>query len=257
HPGIDAVTLSGGLRAGYAAVSVCSSLHKPLQAELGGNNAAIAWGDFDLENMAAEVTSGAFGFAGQRCTANRRLIVEESRFDGVLEILRERVSSYPVGDPRLDATDCGPMISAAQRSKFLRALEIAHDSKKFSALQPREAGYYQAPVLVWGCRPESHIVQEESFGPVLVLQTARDFEQAIELANGVKQGLAASRFCLEEDLQSRFLTHAQAGILKLNSATHGAHPEVPFGGWKRSGLGPPEHGPGDVEFYTKWQAVYG
>ena len=256
HPGIDAVTLSGGMRAGYTAISVCSSLHRPLQAELGGNNAAIAWGEFDLEKMVTEVTAGAFGFAGQRCPANRRLIVEESRFDSVLEILREKVSGYPVGDPRLEATDCGPMISAAQRSKFLRTLEIAHDCKQFSALQPQEAGYYQAPVLVWGCRPESHIVQEESFGPVLVLQAARDFEQAIEFANGVKQGLAASLFSLEEDLQSRFLSHAQAGILKLNSATHGAHPEVPFGGWKRSGLGPPEHGPGDVEFYTRWQAVY-
>ncbi len=257
HPRVDVVTLSGGMRAGRFALSICSSLHRPLQAELGGNNAAVAWGQVEWEKVAAEVTAGAFGFAGQRCTANRRLIVERKHLETALEALTEKTRDYPVGDPSSESTDCGPLISEEQRSRVRRTLEIASEARRFSAPEAALPGFYQTPTLLWSCRPESHLVQEESFGPLLVVQTAETFEQAVSLANGVKQGLVASLFSTDEELQSRFLSQAQAGILKLNTATHGAHPEVPFGGWKKSGLGPPEHGPGDGEFYTKWQAVYG
>ena len=93
--------------------------------------------------------------------------------------------------------------------------------------------------------------------PVLVVQRAEDFDHALTLCNGVRQGLIASLFTASSELQLRFLNEAQAGVLKLNASTAGVDVALPFGGWKASGLGPPEHGDGDCLFYTRMQAVYG
>ena len=93
--------------------------------------------------------------------------------------------------------------------------------------------------------------------PLLVVQRAENFEQALKLCNGVRHGLVAALFSDATELQEKFLAEAQAGMLKLNSATAGVDVSLPFGGWKMSGLGPPEHGEGDRLFYTRMQAVYG
>ena len=93
--------------------------------------------------------------------------------------------------------------------------------------------------------------------PLLVVQPAKNFGQALELCNGVGQGLVAALFSHSSGLQKKFLAKAQAGILKINSSTAGVNVSLPFGGWKMSGLGPPEHGGGDRLFYTRMQAVYG
>jgi acyl-CoA reductase-like NAD-dependent aldehyde dehydrogenase len=92
--------------------------------------------------------------------------------------------------------------------------------------------------------------------PLLVVQRAEDFDHALELCNGVRHGLVAALFSKMPKLQKTFLNKARAGILKLNSATAGADASLPFGGWKASGIGPPEHGEGDRLFYTRIQTVY-
>lgn len=93
--------------------------------------------------------------------------------------------------------------------------------------------------------------------PLLVVQRARDFDHALALCNGVRHGLAAALFSDRAGLRRKFLAEAQAGILKFNSSTAGADATLPFGGWKTSGVGPPEHGAGDRQFFTRMQAVYG
>ncbi len=104
---------------------------------------------------------------------------------------------------------------------------------------------------------ESEIVQEETFGPVLVVQPARDWTDALRICNGVRQGLAASLFCNDPARRRQFLREAKAGILKIDRSTADAEVDLPFGGWKSSGIGPAEHGEGDVEFYSRIQTVYG
>jgi alpha-ketoglutaric semialdehyde dehydrogenase len=99
-------------------------------------------------------------------------------------------------------------------------------------------------------------VQEETFGPVAVIQRANDWDQAIGLCNAVRHGLVASLFSPSQALQEDFLERCRAGILKLNTPTAGAAADAPFVGWKASGLGPPEHGVGDRQFYTRHQTVY-
>jgi acyl-CoA reductase-like NAD-dependent aldehyde dehydrogenase len=119
-----------------------------------------------------------------------------------------------------------------------------------------ENGGYFAPLIVVCSDPTHEIVQEESFGPILVVQPADSFDHAMQLLNGVRQGLVAALFSNDEALQKRFLREAQAGILKINQATADADAVSPFGGWKASGVGPPEHGIADREFFTRWQTVY-
>ena len=94
-------------------------------------------------------------------------------------------------------------------------------------------------------------------GPVLVVQRAKTFEEALALCNGVRQGLIAALFTKSPQLQTEFLKTARAGILKLNASTAGVDVTLPFGGWKASGIGPPEHGEGDPQFYLRSQATYG
>jgi aldehyde dehydrogenase (NAD+) len=103
----------------------------------------------------------------------------------------------------------------------------------------------------------SAIVHEETFGPVLVLQRARSLDEALALANGVRQGLVAALFAGAGPWNERFAREARNGVLKWNASTADADASAPFGGWKASGLGPPEHGPGDLEFYARLQALYG
>jgi acyl-CoA reductase-like NAD-dependent aldehyde dehydrogenase len=113
------------------------------------------------------------------------------------------------------------------------------------------------PAIVCCDGPEDPLVQEETMGPLLVVQRAEDFDHALTLCNGVRHGLVAALFSGSPALQKKFLDTARAGVLKLNATTAGVDATLPFGGWKASGVGPPEHGEGDRIFYTRMQAVYG
>jgi len=267
HPLMDAVTLTGSLQAGQTIQEICARRMTPLQAELSGNNAAIVWEDADLDEAAAQVAWGAFAFAGQRCTANRRMIVPAHRFDESLAALEKAALRLRLGDPLDESTEIGPMISAAARDEHARriaAAEATGDAHRVVRLFQDDlrkpwarAGAYAQPVIAGCDRPDHLLVQEETMSPLLVVQRAEDFEHALALCNGVRHGLIASLFSSSPDHQQRFLDGVAAGVLKLNRSTAGVDVALPFGGWKTSGLGPPEHGVGDALFYTRMQAVYG
>jgi alpha-ketoglutaric semialdehyde dehydrogenase len=259
---IEAVTLSGSLLAGRAAYYTCTNRLIPYQGELGGNNASIVWPDCDLKNAAELITEGAFGFSGQRCTANRRVIVHADCYDEFIELASATVQQMQAGDPFLIETQIGPLISTESRKRVAGVVDGAAQ-KGFLQLQPGvlKMGEYDTeafhdPVIVCCDKPLDEVVQDETFGPLMVIQKTDSWENAIELCNGVKQGLAASVFSESAEIQEHFLQDARAGILKINRATSDAGVNVPFGGWKHSGVGPPEHGPSNREFYTRTQSIY-
>jgi alpha-ketoglutaric semialdehyde dehydrogenase len=264
--GIGGVTVSGSSMLGWAAQEICARRRIPLQAELGGNNGAIVWSDADRDEAAREIARGAFGFAGQRCTANRRAVIEARIFEDLSAKLERAARELAWGDPLDAATSIGPLISRGSRDRVAAELARArlggmpvvfpHAGSPDYETLPRR-GAYCAPALVIARDPGSEIVSEETFGPVLVLQPARDFDEALGLLNGVRQGLTAALFSTSEDLKQKFLDQACAGILKINRSTADAGVTAPFGGWKASGLGPPEHGAGNVEFDTRVQTLYG
>jgi acyl-CoA reductase-like NAD-dependent aldehyde dehydrogenase len=257
--GVAAVSLTGSLAAGRAAQEICARRNLPLQAELGGNNAAIVWPDCDLDRAATLIAEAAFGFAGQRCTATRRVIIEDSARAEFLDHLATAVDALVWGDPLSENTDVGPLVSATAAQRIADLVARAQPSAQmlFQSRRPAPKGDAFFPPTVFACDDAlAEIVQEESFGPVLVVQPAHDFEQALSLCNGVPQGLVAALLSRSPERQARFLDQAQAGILKLGSATADADVEAPFGGWKASGVGPPEHGRWDRSFFTRAQAVY-
>jgi alpha-ketoglutaric semialdehyde dehydrogenase len=262
---IDGLTVSGGSRAGYALQELCARRHIPFQAELGGNNAAIVCEDAALPVAASLIAEGAFGFAGQRCTANRRAIVVSACFEAFLQAIQQATNKLVWGDPNSDKTVIGPLISAAKRDEVRALLDRAaaagltmyvphRGQADYSQLLDRGAFY--PPTIVVAGDPASEIVQEETFGPVLVIQRATDFDDAIRLCNGVRQGLIAAIFTESPAIRERFLAEARAGVLKINRATADADAVSPLDGWKASGVGPAEHGPCDREFDCRIQTIY-
>jgi acyl-CoA reductase-like NAD-dependent aldehyde dehydrogenase/nicotinamidase-related amidase len=257
----DAITISGSLKAGRAAQEICAARHIPFQAELGGNNASIVWADSDLCAAAESIAEGAFVFAGQRCTANRRAIVDSSVYDVFIDQLILASRRLVWGDPADEKTQIGPLISSASRNRVKAVIDRARAAmfRVISAsekLNDARGDAWLEPTIVCCDDPSAEIVQEETFGPVLVVQRAKDWDEAISLCNGVKQGLAAAIFTTSPKRIEDFLRRVRAGILKINCSTANAAVDLPFGGWKASGIGPAEHGPANREFFTRTQSIY-
>ncbi len=264
---VDTVTFTGALQGGYSIQEICARRVIPLQAELSGNNAAIVWDDADLAHAAQQIAWGALAFAGQRCTANRRVIVHAPLFESFLRELQAAGEKLIWADPLEASADIGPVIHAAKRDETAALIAGAegdasiHRVERLQQTRAQEAwvkaGAYAQPAIICCDQPEHVVVQEETMSPLLIVQRAEDFEHALALSNGVRHGLAAALFSDSPELRQRFLDEAKAGILKFNASTAGVDASLPFGGWKASGLGPPEHGEGDRLFYTRMQAVYG
>ncbi len=226
---VNAVTITGSAQAGFALAEICARRIVPLQAELGGNNAAIVWDDADFPRAAEQIARGAFGFAGQRCTANRRAIVHARYFERFVSKLKKAAEKLTWSDPLGDTTDIGPVIHVGKRDEHTALVLDAENSgaahrveSLFSgrAVEPWITdGAYAQPVIVSCDKPEHPIVQEETMSPMLVVQRAKDFDHALALCNGVRQGLVAALFCQSARLQRKFLDEVQAGMLKLNSST--------------------------------------
>jgi len=260
HPAVAAVTITGSQRAGLDASLHCARRGIPLQAELGGNNAAIVMADADLDAAALALAGSAFAFAGQRCTATRRIIVEESVREQFTGLLLREIAGLPVGDPLDPATRVGPMISIARRNGIATAIRKAVEQDGGYVLcgggVPSGKGGWYPPTLVGGLDSDAALVQNESFGPVAVIMGAANWSEAIHLCNGVAQGLVASFFGRDPLQQAGFLAEAEAGILHLNPTAFPVAAEMPFGGWKSSGIGLPEHGRWDRDFFARPQAIY-
>lgn len=259
--GIDALSLTGSTQAGRSAAALCARHGKPLQAELGGNNAAVVLQDCDLPRWMPGLAQAAFGFAGQRCTATRRFVVERPHLDAFLESLQVAVAALRVGDPDREDTQVGPLISRAACRRVAADIERARAEGGrvlCGGAPPAGAGTgaWFSPTVVTDLPPDAHLVREETFGPVAVVQAADDLEAALRIANAVEQGLVASVCTEDPAARARFAEAAEAGILNLAPGALAVHPVAPFGGWKASGIGPPEHGVWDRWFYTRPQAVY-
>lgn len=262
HRGVRAVTLTGSVRTGQHAAARCGSLVKPIQAELGGNNVALVTQACDWDKVAQEVAHHAFDYAGQGCTATRRIVVVgENNDDGFVEKLKEATRALVVGEPLSEATDLGPVISRGQQRRIQTIIAESQTTgvRMFTADLSHELverGCWLPPRIVQGLDAMHPLVQEETFAPVVVVQSAPDLAGAFRLCNNVSQGLVGSIYCNDEAVRQKFRDAIETGVVRLNLPTRGIHLEAPFGGWKNSSLGVPEHGVWDLDFYTRWQAVY-
>ena len=257
---VQAVSLTGSTATGRHVAARCAARGVPVQAELGGKNAAIVLADADLELAAAGIAEGAFGSTGQRCTATSRVIVVESVADAFRERITERARSLRVGDGTREDTDVGPAVSKEQRETVLRYLEIGASEGAEQAyagkLGDLDRGHWLAPTVFDRVRPEMRIGHEEIFGPVLSMIRVPDAEAAFQAANAVEYGLAASVYTRDVQSIFQFVDRVDVGIAHVNQPTLGGEVHLPFGGVKASGMGPHEQGREAIDFFTKVKTVY-
>lgn len=262
HPDIAAISFTGSTAVGRRIATSAAGRGVPVQAEMGGKNAAVVLDDADIELALEQVMLGAFRSTGQKCTATSRLILTERIADRFLDELVARAGALAVGDPIDDTTQMGPVITgAAQRGIYAGiGTAMAQDAEVLTGGEPYfkgllAEGFFVAPTVVELTGP-ADIWSEELFGPVLAARRAGDAEEAFALANDSEFGLSAAVFTTDLTLALRAMEHIDVGVLHVNSESAGADPHVPFGGAKKSGLGPKEQGGAAREFFTHTTTVY-
>ena len=252
---VDVVSFTGSGVVGGSIVLQGAKRCIAVQAEMGGQNPSIVLPDADVDRAARMIAVSAMGYAGQKCTATSRVIVVDGNGDFV-EALVEAVRALPVGDPADAATAVGPVITSSARSAALDAVDGAR-SAGGRVLTGGNAvsveGYFMEPTLVADVEPDSYICQEEVFAPVAAVLHARDLQQAIEIANGVRFGLVSSVYTSNLDGAMEALRKLDTGLVRVNAPTSGVDFFAPFGGNGASGYGMKEQGKAAMHFFTRTQ----
>ena len=230
---------------------------KRVQLELGGKNAILVDETADLERAAEAIVTSAFGYQGQKCSACSRAIVVDAVHDELLLRIVERARRLRLGDPTERDTDFGPLVD---ESAFHKVVEYVDIGRVESALVfgggTREGGYYVEPTIFDDVGPGARIAQEEIFGPVLAIVRARDFDHALDVANGTEFGLAGAVFTADRDRIEQARRRFHVGNLYVNrkctGALTGAHP---FGGFNLSGTDSKAGGPDYLLFFLQAKSV--
>ena len=233
------------------------------QLEMGGKNPVVVLDDADVDKAVELTIAGAMLSTGQKCTATSRVIVEKRIGDRFREALAAKASSLKVGDGMKPDTYMGPLVSADAEKTVMGYVEAgkAEGARLLTGgtkLRGDEydRGYFVAPTVFDRVGPDMRIAQEEIFGPVVAIIEAKDFDDAVRLANHTRFGLSASIVTRDLGLAMRFVREIEAGIVHVNSQTAGAEPQVPFGGFKGSSSGSREQGKAARDFFTQIKTVY-
>lgn len=262
-PDVDALSFTGSTAVGRGLVATCAKLGKPVQAEMGGQNAAVVLADANLSAAADAVLAGAMQSTGQKCTATSRVIVESSIATEFTALLAERVERLQVGDGLHEQVDVGPVASQSSKADVDAAIAASVDAGgKVVAragsvvLGGGPGGHFVQPVLLTLSARDVPAWRDEIFGPVLALVQARDANEAFDLANDSVYGLSGAVFTSSMANALRAMEQIDVGVLHINSESTGADPHVPFGGSGASGYGPKEQGQAAKDFFTKTMTVY-
>jgi 5-carboxymethyl-2-hydroxymuconic-semialdehyde dehydrogenase len=226
--------------------------------ELGGKSPAVVFADADLDAAIDSTLFGVFSLNGERCTAGSRILVERSVYDEFCTRYASRASAIVVGDPHDPKTEVGSLVHPEHYAKVMSYVEIGKGEGRLLAGGGRpeglDTGNYVSPTVFADVAPTARIFQEEIFGPVVCITPFDTDAEALELANGVKYGLAAYLWTTNLTRAHTFAQNVEAGMVWLNS--HNVRDlRTPFGGVKASGLGH-EGGYRSIDFYTDQQAVH-
>jgi alpha-ketoglutaric semialdehyde dehydrogenase len=254
---VDAVSFTGSDGVGRSVAAQAGQEGIPAQCEMGGQNAAIVFDDADPARTAAIVAGAAMGYAGQKCTATRRVIVVGTD-NGFLEAFVDTVRALEPASPEAPDATVGPVISEGARGDVLSAIELGRSSGArilAGGQAPDRDGWFVQPTLVDGLGPDHRLSQEETFGPLVTILTATDVDEAVRIANGVRYGLVTSVHGRDLDRVLAAADGLDTGLIKVNAPTSGVDFYTPFGGEKDSSYGPREQGMAALGFYSTTRTI--
>ena len=260
---LRAISFTGSCDVGRWLHAEASKRALRIQLEMGGKNPTIVLADADFNSAVENVVNASFFSTGQKCTATSRAIVEDAIYDRFVDAMVERTRKLKVGNGMEPGIDIGPAVDESQLNTDLKYIEIG----KKEAGAPRiggnrltggayDKGYFVQPTIFADVTEDMTIAQEEIFGPVLAVIRAKDFDDAMRIANNVPLGLSASVQTTNLSRVFEFIHRMEAGLLTINLPSAGVEYQLPFGGAKESSFGPKEQGPAALDFYSDYKTVY-
>jgi acyl-CoA reductase-like NAD-dependent aldehyde dehydrogenase len=260
---LKAISFTGSCEIGEWLHGQASKRRLRIQLEMGGKNPTIVLADADFNSAVENVVNASMFSTGQKCTATSRAIVEDAIYDKFVAALVERTRKLKVGDGMQPGIDIGPAVDQGQLDTVMKYIEIG----KKEAGEPKvggnrlngnghSKGYFVEPTIFADVTEGMRIAQEEIFGPALAVMRAKDFADALRIANAIPFGLSASIQTTNVSRVFDFVYGMEAGLLTVNLPSAGVEYQLPFGGTKESSFGPKEQGPAALEFYSDYKTVY-
>jgi betaine-aldehyde dehydrogenase len=261
HPDVDLVSFTGGVVTGRAVMAAAASTVKKVALELGGKNPNVVFADADFDAAADNAATAVFLHSGQVCSAGARLIVEESIREKFVDEVVRRAQLIRLGGPDDPNAETGPLISAAHRDKVAAYVGAAIEegaNLRCGGSAPTDAdlqdGFYYMPTVLDGCTSKMTCVQDESFGPVLTVESFTTEDEAVEYANDTIYGLAGAVWTSDAGRSQRVAGKLRHGTIWINDY-HPYLPQAEWGGFKQSGFGR-ELGPSGFMEYVETKHIY-
>jgi aldehyde dehydrogenase (NAD+) len=261
HPDIAALSFTGSMETGRSIARKAIGRMAKFQLEMGSKNPLVVLDDADLPTAVNVAVQGAYFSTGQRCTASSRLIVTEGIHDRFVSAVTERLSTLRVDNALTPGTEIGPVVEQPQLDTDLKYIGVGRQEGARLAIGGERVtratdGYYMSPALFVDATNAMRISREEIFGPVACVIRAKNYDEALAIANDTDTGLSSGIVTSSLKYASHFKRHAQAGMVMVNLPTAGVDYHVPFGGRKGSSYGPREQGRYAAEFYTTVKTTY-
>ena len=261
---VNAISFTGSVATGQKVAAACVARMAKFQLEMGGKNPFVVLDDADLDVAVNCALNSGFFSTGQRCTASSRVIVTEGVHDRFVAAMVDNMKTLKVDDARKKGTDIGPVVDEKQLAQDLEYIAIgqaeggrlAAGGQAIASNADGAPGYYLTPALLTETTAVMRINREEVFGPVVSVLRARDYDEALAIANDTPFGLASGIATTSLKHATHFKRNSQAGMVMVNLPTAGVDYHVPFGGRKASSYGPREQGRYAAEFYTVVKTAY-
>ncbi|MBP7775623.1 MAG: aldehyde dehydrogenase [Acidobacteria bacterium] len=256
HPLVAKVSFTGSTEVGRQVAQTAAGRLARFSLELGGKSPVVVFDDVDVTAAAADVARGIFYNQGQICAAGSRLYVHRRRFDEMTDRVGALAAGMTIGSGFDGASQLGPLVSQAQRDRVLGYIAGGRAAGACTIAgggAPERDGYFVEPTVFTDVSAEMAIVQEEIFGPVLVVVPFDEEDEVLAAVNGTAYGLGASIYSQDLSRVHRLIPQIRAGTVFVNAPVR-TDPNLPFGGVKASGLGR-EHGSSMIDLYTELKSV--